>query len=216
MRLAEIEAAAAETALDIFGLFDCSGDPDLPEFARRLLLLGPREPGFWAHVTDSPEFRDSAPDPLDRWSRRVVTELAEGFGGTAVFPFGGPPYAPFQRWALASGRAWPSPVGLLVHDRAGLWVSYRGALALPFEMDLPGPGARPCDTCAGRPCLTACPVSALTSAGYDLDRCHDHLDGPGQATCMSRGCDVRRSCPAGGEYGRVEAQSAFHMRHFHR
>lgn len=216
MTLAEVVARARAAHLDIFGALDCTGDPALDEGARRLVLLGPHEPGFWAAVTGAPEFRDGAPDPLDRWSRRVISALAEDCGGTAHFPFGGPPHAPFQRWAEESGRCWPSPVGLLVHDRAGLWVSFRGAIALPFALDLPAPVPKPCDTCEAKPCLMACPVGALNADGYDLGRCHAFLDGPGRRSCMRRGCDVRRSCPAGARYGRLDAQSAYHMERFHR
>lgn len=212
----QIEAMAREVALSIFGIVDCAGDDTVPDNARALILLGPGEPGFWDRVTGEAEFSDGARDPLDRWSTRVVTALADRLGGTAIFPFGGPPYAPFQRWAVESGRAWPSPVGLLVHDIAGLWVSYRGAIAVPFAVSQPAPQSKPCDTCAGQPCLTACPVGALTAGGYDLPRCHAHLDGAGAATCMTQGCAVRASCPAGEEYGRMPAQSAFHMGHFHR
>ena len=38
-------------------------------------------------------------DPLDRWSRRLIERLARELGGRALFPFGGPPFLPFQRWA---------------------------------------------------------------------------------------------------------------------
>ena len=83
---------------------------------------------FWDILTTAPEF--SAPDhPVDRWSARVITALAEQVRARAIFPFGGPPYAPFPDWARRSGRAWNSPVGMLVHDTAGLLLSYRGALA---------------------------------------------------------------------------------------
>ncbi|MEL7461024.1 MAG: ferredoxin [Pseudomonadota bacterium] len=212
----QIEAMAREVALSVFGLVSCAGDKAVPDGAQTLVLLGPGEPGFWDHVTSTPEFADGAADPLDRWSTRVVKALSDRLGGTAIFPFGGPPYAPFQRWATDSGRAWPSPVGLLVHDTAGLWVSYRGAIALPFGVATPTQPAKPCDTCTAKPCLTACPVGALTGDGYDLPRCHAHLDGAGSATCMAQGCQVRAACPAGASYGRVDAQSAFHMAQFHR
>jgi hypothetical protein len=101
-----------------------------PAGTQTLLLLGPSEPGFWAHITASAEFIDGAPDPIDRWSRRVIGHMACDLGAKALFPFGGPPWHPFIGWAKRSGRAWESPVGFLVHDHAGLMVSYRGALAL--------------------------------------------------------------------------------------
>lgn len=177
---------------------------------RTAVLIAPDEPAFWPHVTASAEFRDGRPDPLDRWSRRVIGRLACRLRTKAAFPFGGPPYRPFVAWALRSGRAHASPVTLLVHDVAGLFISYRGAILLP-EALAPTPAPRPCDTCADQPCRSACPVGALTPAGYDLPACHAHLDtGP---DCLT-GCRVRRACPVGQDR-RQSAQSAHHMRHFH-
>ncbi len=188
-------------------------EPDeVPGFTS-LVLLGPAGPDFWPHVTAAPEFADGAPDPLDRWSLRVIGALASDLGARAVFPFDGPPWPSFTGWARRSGRAWSSPVGLLVHDTTGLMLSYRGALALPHRIDLPAPAARPCDTCDGQPCRTACPVSALSPDGYDVPACKTDLDRPGN-DCMARGCAVRRACPLSQGAGRSEAQSAFHMGYF--
>ncbi len=213
--LSEIDARAARQRLSVFGAFHAGPDDGVPEGTETLVLLGPDEPGFWDHVRRGPEFQDGRADPLDRWSRRVISEMARQLDAVALFPFGGPPYRPFVAWALRSGRAWQSPVSLLVHDRAGLMVSYRGALAFPARLDLPPVPPCPCDTCAGRPCLTACPAGALTDTGYDLAACHGYLDtGPGRG-CMDGGCAVRLACPVSRRYGRDPAQSAFHMKAFH-
>lgn len=179
-----------------------------------VLLLAPREPGFWPAFTASPEFADGAPDPLDRWSRRTIEALARDWGGEAVLPSDGPPYPPFIDWALASGRIWASPAGFLVHDVMGLWLSFRGAVRLDAAIPQT-PGTHPCPTCPGQPCTTACPVSALTPDGYDVERCHAHLATPAGGDCLRRGCAARRACPTGTAYGRIEAQSRFHMKAFH-
>ncbi|TVS02289.1 MAG: ferredoxin [Rhodobacteraceae bacterium] len=186
----------------------------LPDGLRTIVLLGPDGPGFWPQFTGSPEYLDNAPDPLDRWSTRVIGQMAEAFGARALFPFGATPPHPFVTWALASGRAFASPVHLLVHDKAGLWVSYRGALGLTEPL-APEPAAvHPCTDCS-KPCLSACPVDALTQAGYDLDACHGFLDRPEGAGCYSNGCAVRAACPVSRAYGRDAAQSAHHMGYFH-
>ncbi|MCP3969853.1 MAG: ferredoxin [Rhodobacteraceae bacterium] len=212
----DIGVRAAQDQLEIVGLVHPGGDDHLPKGTRTLVLLGPLEPGFWAHFRSSPEIADTTPDPLDRWSGRVISALAEETGGIALFPFGGPPHQPFIAWALRSGRAWQSPAGLLVHDHAGLLVSYRGALALPYDLDGHGGANRPCDSCAAKPCLTACPTDALNrDIGYDTAACHGHLDRTAGADCLSRGCAARRACSVSREYGRLEQQSAFHMRSFH-
>jgi epoxyqueuosine reductase len=203
------EAASRE------GLFLAGMAPLLPEDGlagrfRSAALLAPDEPAFWPILRACPEMADGAPDPLDRWSRRVVGGIADALGTRAAFPFDGPPWLPFTAWARRSGRAWPSPVGLLVHDAAGLWISFRGAVLLEEEAREPA-RPRPCDACPA-PCLAACPVGALAADGYDVPACHAFLDtGP---DCL-QGCRVRRACPVG-RSRRDPAQSAFHMKAFHR
>lgn len=215
LSLTDIRARARTRALDVFGALHPGPEDHAPPGTGTLVLLGPHEPGFWAHVTPEPEFRDGAPDPVDRWSCRVIEALAQELGAEPLFPFGGPPYHPFIRWALASGRCWQSPVSLLVHERAGLMVSYRGALACKERFDLPSPPSNPCEACTNRPCLSACPVGALGARGYDLDACHAFLDTADGSGCMESGCAVRRACPVSQAYGRLPAQSAHHMKAFH-
>ena len=215
MTYAALEKAARDRALDVFGAFHPNAEDMVPDGTGTVLLLGPHEPGFWATFTASPEYQDGAPDPLDRWSKRVIGALASERGATAVFPSDGPPYPPFYRWAVRSGRTWASPVTLLVQDRAGLMVSYRAALMVTERIDLPSSDPAPCTTCNTKPCLTACPVGALTGDGYDLPACHAFLDTREGADCLTNGCAVRRACPVSQTYGRVPEQSAFHMKAFH-
>ena len=207
-----MKAGARAEALAIFGL--CHTEPEDGLGDGTIVLLGPSEPGFWSHVQGEPEFKDGEADPMDRWSARVITDLAAATGARALFPFGNPA-RPFISWALRSESAWVSPVNLLVHAEAGLMVSYRGALLLPERIDLPSPGPGPCETCVGKPCLTACPVTALTEKGYDLAACHSFLDQPDGKDCISAGCAVRRACPVSQTYKRDPHQSAFHMAAFH-
>lgn len=178
-------------------------------------LLGPDEPGFWKVFAASAEHSAGGSDPLDRWSKRVIGALAKAHGARAVFPSDGPPYPPFLAWARDSGQAFESPVGLLVHAEAGLLVSYRGALILPERYDLPARSISPCETCTGKPCLTACPVGALGAGqSYDVPSCAAHVREDGAATCGQSGCLVRRACPLSEEMKRPDAQAQFHMNAF--
>ena len=214
MQYADLQDAAHRRHLSILGGFHPTSDDAVPEGCRTLLMLGPDEPAFWPIFKTTPEYRDGAPDPMDRWSRRVIGAWAAKMDAAALFPFGGPPYQPFYTWALRTGRIHSSPVQFLVHDKAGLFVSFRGALALKAHIDLPDPPPSPCDSCAEQPCATACPVSALTPRGYEVDTCKAYLDTPEGAECLGQGCDVRRICPVSRQFGRMPAQSAYHMRHF--
>lgn len=213
--LAQIDAVARRSNLTVLGAFHPRASDGAPGGCGTLVLFGPLEPGFWNTFHKSEEFNDQRSNPLDRWSKRTITTIADRFDADPVFPFGGPPYAPFIQWAVRTGRAWPSPVGLLVHDTAGLFLSYRGAIALPGALDLPILPASPCLSCKDRPCQTTCPVDAFAAASYDTAACHAYLDSaPGQ-DCMTLGCSVRRACPVSQSYARKPAQSAFHMKAFH-
>jgi hypothetical protein len=215
MTLEDIRAAARTEKLAILGAFHPLKEHKAPDGTGTLILLGPDEPGYWGHIQSSPEWRDRNADPIDRWSTRVISKLAQTFSGQAFFPFGGPPFEPFFTWALASGQAWQSPVSILVHAQAGLMVSYRGAIALQDKLELPQPDAKPCDTCA-KPCLTACKPRALTGDGYDVPACHAYLDTTDGAQNLRQGCNVRRSCPLSQSYGRLAEHSAYHMSIFHK
>lgn len=180
-----------------------------------LILLG-AGPQFWSTLTAAPEWSDGLPDPVDRWSRRVIGVMAQNMGAQVYYPFGGPPYTPFIDWALKSGRTWQSPVGALVHDTVGMLISFRGALHFDTEFDIPqGNAPSPCLNCPA-PCATACPVDALSAdAFYDVDACHRYLDTlPGKA-CMTQGCAARLACPISAGAERLAEQSAHHMLAFH-
>ena len=77
MDYATLKANAEDRHLSLAGAFHPGADDKAPDGTGTLILLAPREPGFWAHFTASMEYNDGAPDPMDRWSTRVVTELAE-------------------------------------------------------------------------------------------------------------------------------------------
>ena len=212
--LAQLEALAEPLALFVAGGAQ-RDHAALPDGVETLLLLAPDGPRFWAAFTTSAEYRDGQPDPMDRWSRRVIDAMADALGARAFYPFGTTPPLPFYSWALATGQVFVSPVGWLVHPHAGLWLSFRGALGFGRRVDMPRPDTAPCTGCA-RPCVTACPVAALTDTGYDVPACHAYLDRAEGAQCLSYGCAVRAACPVSQAHGRASAQSAFHMRHFHR
>ena len=207
MTLDAIQAAAADVGLLTMG--------ELHEDGKTIVLFG-TGPDFWAAFSASPECLDGGSHPVDRWSKRVVGDLAQTFDGTCQFPSDGPPYPPFIRWALRSGQFFQSPVGMMVHPEVGLMISLRGALILPREIPLPQQDTpSPCLTCEA-PCTTACPVDALSAeSGYDVTDCHSFLDTDGGSQCMSRGCIARRTCPHSDKAGRTDAQSALHMRSFH-
>lgn len=197
---------------------DGKGGPPLAggSAARTVLLVGHVGSAIWPAFTD---WRAGQPDgggahPLDRWSKAVIGRIAAAVGATAYYP-SEQPYQPFQRWAMMAERLRASPLGVLIHPVYGLWHGYRGALGL--EEDLEGEdsaavGHHPCDVCRDKPCLSHCPVGAVTENRFDVAACRRFLAGePAGAACLIKGCLARSACPVGAEYRYCEAQLRFHM-----
>jgi hypothetical protein len=172
----------------------------------------------WPEFAASTEARDGDPDPLDRWSRRNVGELARSTGAVALYPFptNRPPYLPFQRWAQRAESVHVSPIKVLIHPDWGLWHSYRGALTFREHMTLPPRDTRPspCYACEARPCLSGCPVDAFAGGGYAVSRCVEHIASPPGVDCVNKGCRARRACPIGTEHAYTHDEATFHMRAF--
>ncbi len=181
-----------------------------------LALLGFVGGAQWPAFAASPERADGRPDPLDRWSRRLINALAARHGAAALYPADGPPWLPFQRWAMRAEAVHFSPVGILIHPDFGLWHAYRGALAFRARLPLPAVERRPspCDACTARPCLSACPVEAVRASGYDHATCKAQVAAAAGADCLEFGCRARRSCPVGAAYRYGAEQAEFHMRAF--
>ncbi|MBX9468901.1 MAG: ferredoxin [Rhizobium sp.] len=184
--------------------------------ASAIVLIGVAGGAMWPVFS---AWRDAQADgggsnPLDRWSKIVIDAVAADFGTSACFPSEAP-YQPFQTWAMTAEGLKPSPLGILIHPRFGLWHSYRGALLFRDwrdEIVAPETVAHPCDTCADKPCRSACPVGAISESGFDVARCRQHLVTPiGQGGCMVSGCLARNACPVGADFRYPDAQLGFHM-----
>jgi hypothetical protein len=198
--------------------------------AGTIALLGFTGSLQWPYFQRSAEATDGLPNPLDRWSRRMIGALADEFGAVDIYP-SAPPLLPFQRFSRRSEPVHPSPIGLLIHPRWGLWHAYRGALVFERRIELPPierppierppierppieSKASPCEACTAQPCLSACPVQAFRAGSYDLQACVNHVRSAAGAACREGGCLARRACPVGSEFRYVTAQARFHTEAF--
>jgi len=209
-----LERRLAEHGLIARGGFHPAPEDGVP--GATLVLVGNAGPALWRVFAAAPEARDGAADPLNRWSRRVLGALAMELGAEALYPFDGPPYRPFVAWAKRAEAVAESPLGMLIHPDYGLWHAYRGALAFDRPIELPprDPRSRPCDACADKPCLKACPVEAFAATGYDVAACAAHVAAPEGEDCLGLGCRARRACPVGPAYSYDGPQARFHMEAF--
>lgn len=186
--------------------------------ARQLLLIGNAGSAIWQPLKHFIAANPDVEHPLDRWTAETLQEIAAGFGLISLFPFGEPPWWPFQQWAQRAENVFPSPVSVLIHPEYGLWHAYRGAFLLddPIGTSLAGTEESPCDRCRDRPCLTACPVDAFSVAGYDVGACADHVNAKEDNACRTLGCLARLACPIGVNWRYQPEHAVFHMDAFQR
>jgi hypothetical protein len=220
--LADLDARLAVHGLSCRGVLRFGHDDAAPaarggERASAVVLVGVTGGAMWPVFKAWRDAQADAggADPLDRWSKLVIDKVAEDVGARACYPSEAP-YQPFQTWAMKAEGLQSSPLGILIHPRFGLWHSYRGALLFAQwyeDVEAPGVGAHPCETCPDKPCLSACPVKAISRHGFDVTGCRRHLaTAAGQGGCMRSGCLARSACPVGTEFRYPDAQLEFHMR----
>ena len=208
----DLEEDLHSAGLIILGELQVTDNDPVPKEAESILLLGPNEPNFWKIFKESDEFNDGEANPLDRWSKRIIDNIAIQNDCTPLYPFSGEPYKPFFSWALRSGTVWSSPVHLAIHKDRGLFVSFRGALAINQTRKIDQSFENPCLKCPA-PCLSACPVNAFTESGYDVAKCKNHIRSIDSSSCKNLGCNTRRACPVGANLRNFD-QSSFHMENF--
>ncbi len=206
------EALAVQGLILRGGFHPDAGDGAPPE-AGTVLLVGNSGPAMWKAFN---LVRPAGPDPLNAWTRQVLEPIADQFGARVLYPFEGPPYWPFPRWAKQAENVHNSPIGMRIHPDFGLWHAWRGAFVFRERLKLPKRQNRPspCTDCATKPCLSACPVSAFGDSSYDTRACATWLRSPAGAECRSGGCIARRACPAGNVFTYEADQAALHMAAF--
>ena len=218
MSFQDIAAALAQSGLHARGGFHPSADEGVPEVdaglaTRTVIVIGSGR----AHWEEFRAAQMPGAHPLDDWVRATVQAVAVAWGARAVFP-SDRPFLPFQRWAQRAEDVHPSPLGVLIHPELGLWHAYRAALLFAAPLTVPERGSRPspCDACANKPCLSACPAGSFGPGGFDSSSCHTHLETAAGQSCLEGGCRARDACPVGRDRRYGPDQIRFHMRAFHR
>ena len=222
MMLDKILNCASQYGLVARGGFVVADQDNVPDIgadaAQSLILFGNAGSSLWECFSASDEYLDGNPEPLNRWSERIGNQIADLFGGLALFPFGEPPYQPFLQWAKKSESLRSSRLGMLIHPQYGLWHAYRFAVAFPTvpdgmvkveaDQDI-------CARCPDQPCLSSCPVDAFTGQYYDVERCYGYLREDPQNSCLTQGCAARLACPEGLRFRYQPDHARFHMAAFY-
>ncbi len=210
--IAKLNSRLEDLGMFVRGGFHIKPADKVPGRGKTLLLVGNAGSEMFDVMQSWKLDEDHA---MDCWSEQTLTKLAIELEADVLFPFGGPPWHPFQQWAKRAELTFPSPIQMLIHPKYGLWHAYRAALVFDGLLDLPEMEGleSPCEGC-GRPCRDACPVNAFSDDGYDVDRCAAHMQTPDGVECRQNGCLARRACPVGPTYRYYPAHSNFHMEAF--
>ncbi|MBW2269915.1 MAG: hypothetical protein JRH16_15190 [Deltaproteobacteria bacterium] len=173
--------------------------------AQSAAVLGCSGRAFGAAFERSPEARDGAADPIDRFTARVVEgaarELrARGAQARALFYWErrSGRFADFVALGRACGLGMPGRLGVLIHPTLGPWIALRAVL-LTSETLAPTPSGDGLDACAScpAPCSLACPADAPRAAGFDVQACIRETRA--HEPCRV-GCAARRACVVGSEH----------------
>ena len=204
-------AAAGLNRQHLFDLADLPGEVratlgDTGDF-RQLLLIGHGGRRLWECVQAS---GIGGSDPIDDYTRQTLADwFARALPGRPwhlLYP--GDSAIALQALGKLAGWHHPTPFRVGIDAVWGTWFAYRAAVLCdtPFLPFFRVDRSSPCDDCAPRPCVDACPAGALHGKDFDLDAClRWRIDGDGRHSCAAT-CHARLACPAGAEHRYPEAQ----------
>jgi ferredoxin-like protein FixX len=139
------------------------------------------------------------------WLARVLPGRAAG----VLYPLSSSP-VPLVALGTLAGWHHGSPFRVGINAAFGSWFAYR-ALVLAdsdFAVTAPLTAPSPCDSCADKPCITACPAGAVGTDTFEAPACFGHRLQAG-SDCAAR-CRARAACPVASEHRYSEAQTAYH------
>ncbi len=221
-------------------VFDCAALPEVVlrplresgvpvEEYGRLVLLGHGGRRLWDKLQ---AFGMKTADPVDHYSLTIARQFIERYLDNAphliLYPLTDYP-VPLTQLGELAGWSRPAPIGLGVNPAYGVWFAYRATFLVnsnrlsvtgnqspnsgyrtPFTEYRSPAADRPCASCAGKPCLTACPARAVRPdpQQFDIFTCVRYrLEN--NSACADR-CLARLACPVAPEHRYSLAQIRYH------
>ncbi len=199
----------ASQGLNLSAVLDCATLPNnirepmsaslqLSEFSR-LVELGNTGTQFCQALQ---AFGMPDKDPMDAFSHSVTKTFCENYldGASCQLVFPTKHIIPLQRIGTFLGWGHVSPLGVGISEKHGLWWAYRSAFLTTAELPVTEPLSQKfaCDDCVDKPCIIACPASAVsTDETFDVDACF-HFRAHDNSPCVDK-CLARLACPIGAE-----------------
>lgn len=210
----------ASNGINLFHVFDTSTLEDLlsPAIDERVLdkfpsavLIANAGAEFWLALE---KFGMHGNHPVDHFSSHLATTYATNYLKTG-FELLYPSDYPISLRAIADRTGWchPSPLGITIHPHFGTWYAFRSMFLTRIQLPASDCSLTesPCDSCADKPCISACHVGAVGEIGkFELETCARFRiqdSSPCSFSCISR---IR--CPVGSEYQYDPKQMKYHYR----
>lgn len=214
----------AQQGLNLLAVFDCAALPDAivePLAAvsievraySRLVMFGNGGRQFWQSLHEQ---EPAEVNPVDEFSRYLAQQFLHDFldAPSAFMLYPGSLPVPLQRLGVVAGWQHSSPLGIGINQHYGLWFAYRVAFLVDIELPVTEKlaGDSPCLTCEDKPCVSACPVQAVSAD--EPFAIHPCMDFRVQANSLcAEQCLSRLACPVAVEHRYDGAQIGHHYRH---
>ncbi len=218
-------AFLAEAGLNLFAVLDCAALPERTEKAMlaagvpladyaRLVLIGHGGRRLWDALQ---EWGMKTADPVDHYSTTITRQFIHDtlHDPPTLWLYPNTSYlVPLQQLGQLAGWSAPSPLGQGINPAYGVWFAYRTAFLTVKELPLTRlrgqSQASLCAICTDKPCIQTCPVGAVQSQHFDVDKCVKHRLET-QSICADR-CLARMACPFFPEHGYSLEQIQYHYR----
>ena len=211
----------ADNGLNLLALLRCE---ELPDHLQTLLIQGGVPLGDYTHLLLTGHggrlfwqklqaVGMETADPVDTFSTQLTIQFITDYLGNPphllLYPFGDylVPLTQLGEWV---GWSHPSPIGQGISEQFGVWFAYRTAVLLNgnFPTTPRIQTTSPCQSCAEKPCITACPVGAAQEDTFHITPCvnfrlSDH------SPCADR-CLARLACPVAPEHRYTLSQIQYH------
>jgi len=166
---------------------------------RQLILIGHGGKALWESVTKS---GIGGADPIDEFTLRTIrqwmSECQPDNRYAILYP--GPQPIALQRLGALAGWHHASPFMVGIDAEWGTWYAYR-AVVLADTHFAPSPAVdhvSPCAACQARPCIAACPASAMAGGAFSLQKCVAWRKQDGSTCALT--CLARVACPVGSDH----------------
>jgi epoxyqueuosine reductase len=220
-----------DAGLNLQAVFNCEdlpadtgkqiqGTDNTPLHDCQLLLLGNGGTKFWQELKHRQPILNGADNPVDRYVLEVLEENLSP-SDLLKIEYPGNHFAPLTQLGRLCGWHHSSPMGLGIHSEYGLWFAYRALVLVtrqfePSPLWLPTADSNtgrlsPCQRCTSKPCIAACPASAVSIHAFQLKTCTAHrlFD---DSNCRLT-CHARSACPVGIKHHYSPEQMAYHYQH---